>query len=62
MVRFAQRPPGTDVRIESWDGAQFVARLDDAMSIYTQAMDYPAYTGAQRGVSARNARPNLNCR
>ncbi len=41
------------MRIESWDGAQFVARLDDAMSIYTQAMDYPAYTGAQRGVSAR---------
>lgn len=42
----------TDARIESWTGAQFAARLDDAMGIYVQAMRYPDHTGAQRAVSA----------
>jgi ribosomal protein S18 acetylase RimI-like enzyme len=53
VVHFAPRAFATDVRIETWDGDQFAARLDDAMHIYTQAMDYPTHTGAQRGVSAR---------
>ena len=53
MVRSAHPASATDVRVENWDGARFAARLDDAMHIYTRAMDYPDYTGAQRGVSAR---------
>ncbi len=53
MVGFAHRAPMTGIRIQAWDGARFVNGLDDAMSIYTRAMDYPDYTGAQRGISAR---------
>jgi ribosomal protein S18 acetylase RimI-like enzyme len=53
VVRSAPRTSATGVRIEAWDGAGFAARLDDAMHIYTQAMNYPDHTGAQRGISAR---------
>ncbi|MBE7189749.1 GNAT family N-acetyltransferase [Jatrophihabitans endophyticus] len=42
----------TEVHIESWTGAQFAARLDEAMGIYVRAMRYPEHTGAQRAVSA----------
>lgn len=43
----------TGARIESWNGRQFAVNVDDAMSIYVQAMRYPDHTGAQRAVSAR---------
>lgn len=52
-MRSASRPPTTGARIESWTGQQFTARADDAMLIYTRAMNYPQQTGTQRGVSAR---------
>lgn len=52
-MQSAPRASATGVRIEAWDGAQFAARVDEAMRIYTQAMDYPDHTGAQRGISAR---------
>jgi len=56
-MRSAERPStasaGAAVRVESWTGRQFGARIDDAMGIYVSAMRYPDHTGAQRAVSAR---------
>jgi ribosomal protein S18 acetylase RimI-like enzyme len=46
-------PQYEGARIETWTGAQFTARVDEAMSIYTSAMRYPEHTGMQRGISAR---------
>jgi ribosomal protein S18 acetylase RimI-like enzyme len=43
----------SSVSIEAWTRRQFAARLDEAMAIYVQAMNYPRYTGAQRAVTAR---------
>jgi ribosomal protein S18 acetylase RimI-like enzyme len=52
-MRAAHRPRQGDARIEAWTPRAFGARLDEAMQIYSRAMQYPDYTGAQRGVSAR---------
>jgi ribosomal protein S18 acetylase RimI-like enzyme len=41
-----------------WTGAQFAARVDDAMDIYVQAMNYPPHAGAQRAVTARRHAEN----
>lgn len=42
-----------DVRIEAWSGRQFASRVDEAMSIYVRAMQYPDHTGTQRGATAQ---------
>jgi len=53
------RPPtriavnGVDVRIESWHGTEFAARVNEAMAIYALAMSYSTYAGVQRGITAR---------
>jgi ribosomal protein S18 acetylase RimI-like enzyme len=39
--------------VQAWTGAEFAARVDDAMDIYVQAMNYPAHAGSQRAVTAR---------
>jgi ribosomal protein S18 acetylase RimI-like enzyme len=52
-MRSAERPPTTDVLVQSWSGRQFAARVDEAMRIYVRAMRYADHTGAQRAVSAR---------
>ncbi|MFN2517849.1 MAG: GNAT family N-acetyltransferase [Jatrophihabitantaceae bacterium] len=49
----AQRPAISDPHIQMWSGQQFVAHVDEAMAIYVRAMQYPAYTGTQRAVTAR---------
>jgi ribosomal protein S18 acetylase RimI-like enzyme len=41
-----------------WTGARFAARVDDAMNIYVQAMNYPPHAGAQRAVTARRHAEN----
>ena len=46
-----QARPGAAVVV--WTGAEFAARVDEAMAIYVQAMNYPRYTGAQRAVTAK---------
>jgi ribosomal protein S18 acetylase RimI-like enzyme len=51
-MRSTERPD-TRASIVSWSGAQFVRRVDDAMAIYVEAMNYPGYTGAQRAVTAK---------
>ncbi|MEP6598865.1 MAG: GNAT family N-acetyltransferase [Actinomycetota bacterium] len=52
------------VRLEAWTGSQLVARIDEAMRIYVLAMDYPAYAGTQRSVTARRhtGNPGFACR
>jgi ribosomal protein S18 acetylase RimI-like enzyme len=42
-----------DVRVEMWTGSQLAARVDEAMQIYVQAMNYPRYTGTQRAITTR---------
>jgi ribosomal protein S18 acetylase RimI-like enzyme len=49
----AQPPALSDPEILAWSGPQFAARIDEAMDIYVQAMQYPGYTGSQRAVTAR---------
>jgi ribosomal protein S18 acetylase RimI-like enzyme len=44
--------------VEEWSGQQFAARVDEAMDIYIQAMQYPNHTGAQRAVTARRHTSN----
>ncbi len=44
----------TDVRIVRWDRAQFVARAREAMTIYADAMDYPARVVPNRTGYARS--------
>ncbi|MCU1658875.1 MAG: GCN5-related N-acetyltransferase [Pseudonocardiales bacterium] len=39
--------------VQVWTGRQFAARVNEAMDIYVQAMQYPSHTGAQRAVTAR---------
>lgn len=50
--------------VEAWSGAQFAARVDEAMGIYVRAMQYPSYTGTQRAVTARRhvANDGFACR
>jgi ribosomal protein S18 acetylase RimI-like enzyme len=52
-VRSAQRPPLSHARIEAWSGRQFAARVQEAMRIYVQAMQYGDSTGVHRAVTAR---------
>jgi ribosomal protein S18 acetylase RimI-like enzyme len=40
-------------RIEAWSGTQFADRVDDAMRIYVQAMQYPSHAASPRGMTAR---------
>jgi len=51
-MRSVERPDA-DVSVETWSGLQFAERVDEAMSIYVQAMGYPRYTGSQRAVTAK---------
>jgi ribosomal protein S18 acetylase RimI-like enzyme len=44
---------GVEVRIESWRGSEFSARVNEAMAIYALAMSYSTYAGVQRGITAR---------
>lgn len=39
--------------VETWTGAQFAARVEDAMRIYAQAMQYPTHAASQRAITAR---------
>jgi ribosomal protein S18 acetylase RimI-like enzyme len=58
------RRPDAEVRIETWSGVQLAARINDAMGIYVQAMNYPTYTGSQRSVTATRHTSNagFGCR
>jgi ribosomal protein S18 acetylase RimI-like enzyme len=51
-MRSAERPE-VQASVLAWTGRQFAARIDEAMDIYVQAMQYPRYTGAQRAVTAK---------
>jgi hypothetical protein len=51
-VRSTNRPE-LHVTVQQWTGAQFARRIDEAMQIYVDAMNYPHYTGTQRAVTAR---------
>jgi ribosomal protein S18 acetylase RimI-like enzyme len=51
-MRSASRPE-VHASVRLWSGAQFVQRVDEAMQIYVEAMNYPHYTGTQRAVTAR---------
>lgn len=50
--------------VETWTGAEFARRVDDAMAIYAQAMHYPAHAAGQRAVTARRHARNagFHCR
>jgi ribosomal protein S18 acetylase RimI-like enzyme len=39
--------------VVEWSGPQLAARVNEAMTIYTLAMNYKASAGAQRGVTTR---------
>lgn len=52
-MRSTGRPSTTGARVVSLSGPEFADRVDEAMSIYVEAMGYPDYTGTQRAVSAR---------
>jgi ribosomal protein S18 acetylase RimI-like enzyme len=54
----AAESPDANVRVQAWSGAQFAARVDEAMDIYIRAMQYPHHTGAQRAVTARRHAAN----
>ena len=41
------------VDVLTWTGREFAGRVDEAMQIYVQAMEYPRHAGAQRAVTAR---------
>jgi ribosomal protein S18 acetylase RimI-like enzyme len=49
---------GGTPEVQVWSGQQFAARVDEAMDIYIQAMQYPNHTGAQRAVTARRHTSN----
>jgi len=51
-VRSANRPE-LHVTVQQWTGTQFARRIDEAMQIYVEAMNYPHYTGTQRAVTAK---------
>jgi ribosomal protein S18 acetylase RimI-like enzyme len=40
-------------RVVAWTPEQFALRVDEAMAIYVQAMNYPHHAGNQRAVTAR---------
>jgi ribosomal protein S18 acetylase RimI-like enzyme len=40
-------------RVVAWTPEQFAARVDEAMDIYVQAMNYPSHAGTQRAATAR---------
>jgi ribosomal protein S18 acetylase RimI-like enzyme len=40
-------------RVVAWSPSQFIRRVDEAMDIYVQAMNYPPHAGTQRAVTAR---------
>jgi ribosomal protein S18 acetylase RimI-like enzyme len=52
------------VRIVAWDGPQLAARINDAMAIYAEAMNYPRSAATQRAVTAvrHTAYPGFRCR
>jgi ribosomal protein S18 acetylase RimI-like enzyme len=50
--------PEVNAWVQVWTGQQFAGRVDDAMDIYIQAMQYPSHTGAQRAVTARRHAAN----
>jgi ribosomal protein S18 acetylase RimI-like enzyme len=51
-------------RVEAWTAHQFAARVDDAMRIYVQAMQYPAHAASPRAMTARRHTTNdgFDCR
>lgn len=51
-MRSASRPE-LHTSVQTWSGTQFAQRVDEAMQIYVDAMNYPHYTGTQRAVTAR---------
>jgi ribosomal protein S18 acetylase RimI-like enzyme len=52
-MRSAEHPRAAHARIEVWSGAQFAARVYDAMDIYVRAMRYAESAGTHRAVTAR---------
>lgn len=63
-MRSAGRPSTAGARIVTLSGREFADRVDEAMSIYVEAMGYPDYTGTQRAISARKhvQNPGFACR
>jgi len=63
-MRSAEQPAMSDPDIQTWSARQFAARVDEAMSIYVRAMQYPGYTGAQRAATGRRhtANEGFTCR
>jgi ribosomal protein S18 acetylase RimI-like enzyme len=63
-MRSAQSAATGDPHIQMWSSRQFAARVEEAMSIYIQAMQYPRATGVQRAVTARrhSANEGFRCR
>ncbi|HEY2271770.1 MAG TPA: GNAT family N-acetyltransferase [Jatrophihabitantaceae bacterium] len=51
-------------RVVAWTPTQFTRRVDEAMDIYVQAMNYPAHAGTQRAITARRhtAHDGFSCR
>jgi len=51
-------------RVVAWTAEQFARRVDEAMHIYVQAMNYPPHAGGQRAVTARRhtAHAGFACR
>jgi ribosomal protein S18 acetylase RimI-like enzyme len=51
-------------RVVAWTARQFAARVDEAMSIYARAMNYPPHAAGQRAVTARRhaAHEGFACR
>jgi ribosomal protein S18 acetylase RimI-like enzyme len=53
LVRAAEQPATEVPHVVSWTAEQFAARVDDAMRIYAQAMQYPPHAASQRAVTGR---------
>ncbi len=51
-------------RVVEWTPEQFALRVNDAMNIYVQAMNYPQHAAGQRAVTARRhaTHPGFACR
>jgi ribosomal protein S18 acetylase RimI-like enzyme len=51
-------------RVVAWTAEQFAKRVEEAMHIYVQAMNYPPHAAGQRAVTARRhaAHPGFACR
>ncbi|MEO9108914.1 MAG: GNAT family N-acetyltransferase [Jatrophihabitantaceae bacterium] len=54
-MRSIRQPPmsASPFHVQTWTGAEFAGRVDDAMAIYVQAMQYPAHAATQRAVTAK---------